>query len=184
METDEIFNSKQAAEHVGVASKTIRRWIKRGKLPAEKVAGEFRIQKKDLMSAFLSAYNHRPVPPVRPEVDAVSTVPTWEQDQEKQAYAEATDTQPEPVDGQRQSPVPYPVQQVSVEDEPLVKELRSQIEKLEDKAETDKTAREEISFKLGQAAQENYQLKEKVKLLEAPPEQGKKRGHWWSFSKN
>ncbi len=189
MGQDEIFNSKDAAKHVGVAGKTIRRWIKRGKLPAEKVGGEFRIQKKDLMSAYLSAYNHRPAPPVHRTEDILTTVDIREQGQEKQAHAEAVDRKAEPIDGQQVSPVPYPVHSVSIEDDPLVKELRSQIKKWEDRAETDSVSREEMSFKLGRAMQENHQLQERVKLLEAPQkenaDQPEPRRRWWPpFQRN
>ncbi len=37
-------NAREAAEHLGVAERTVRRWIKAGRLPAEKRDGSYAIE--------------------------------------------------------------------------------------------------------------------------------------------
>jgi excisionase family DNA binding protein len=39
---------RQAAELLGVSTKTVRRWIKAGELPHWKVGGQYRISEDDL----------------------------------------------------------------------------------------------------------------------------------------
>lgn len=41
-------NATQAAEHVGVAKRTMRRWIQNGQIPAEKISGQYVIDPIDL----------------------------------------------------------------------------------------------------------------------------------------
>lgn len=66
----EWFDARQAAEHVGVHEKTIRRWVHSGKLAASRPGGRLlRIRRGDLEKLF--------EPPPPPPDEAVSALTTY-----------------------------------------------------------------------------------------------------------
>jgi len=49
---DEVLTIPEVSQFLKVSEETVRRWIKRGKLPALQFDRKYRIRKKDIMDRF------------------------------------------------------------------------------------------------------------------------------------
>ena len=57
--SDEIFNAKQAATYLSRDEKTIRNWIKSGRLSGQKVGGSWQVTKANLDAAFVEEVKNK-----------------------------------------------------------------------------------------------------------------------------
>ncbi len=66
----EVMSAQQVADHLGVAEKTVRRWIERKQLPAEREGHAFQIRLDDAEAVFARTFAGRAVKRVSATVDS------------------------------------------------------------------------------------------------------------------
>ena len=162
------FNAKEAAEYVGKSEKTIRRWIESGHLKARKEGGKFLISKRALDT--LKGHLNGLVSSSTSEVKGQIADKEWLSIDRDILFNtnEIINKLQDILEEIRSA-------QVFHQDEsPLIAGLRQDRDQLWEQ-------NAKLFALLGQSQQENEQLKDRIRMLEASKE-GKKRRRWWWLS--
>ena len=171
------YSAKEAAVYLGKSERTIRQWIKTGKLKAKKQGHLYRISKRSLDIISGSGDKKASAQTGRKSGSSVASKELKENEEIPKQDNDIAEHIAEIYEYIKQEKN-LPVLPVSMEN-PLVEELRRQLDTSKEEAEKIRQESMRLANLLGQAQNEVKQLQEKVKMLEVPKEEKKPKRRWF-----